>query len=232
MRGQCRGLMAGIAIAASLATTLVGTSYAATDTSSSYLGVLNQERASRGIASLHMRTDLVRVAHSWVDEMARSGQLRHNPRLQSEVRNWWVVGENVGCSGDLPDLERAFWNSPDHRANILDPRYTDVGIATARSNGALWMAVVFRKPWHQAAPARQPRRSSRPSQQTWSGRLLMRGSVGPAVAFVQRLLGVASDGVFGGQTAHAVAVFQRRHHLVVDAVVGPITWSTLVRVRG
>jgi len=213
-----------------------GTSYAATG--SSYLGVLNQERASRGVAPLHMSADLIRVAYSWAEEMARTGVLRHNPRLQSEVPNWYVVGENVGDGPDMPDLEQAFWNSEEHRANILDSRFTDVGIGAVRSNGLIWIAVVFRKPWHQAAPVAQtPRQQQRApkastSLRQWPGQLLMSGTEGPAVAFVQRLLGVRPDGVFGALTRRAVLAFQRRQHLAVDGIVGPITWSALVRVRG
>jgi hypothetical protein len=135
-----------------------GTSYAAADRG--YLSVLNHERASRGIAPLHMSADLVRVAHAWAEHMASTGVLRHNPRLRAQVPNWWVVGENVGDGPDMADLAQAFWNSPEHRANILNRHYTDVGISTVRADGRIWMAVVFRDPWHETAPASQQRRAS------------------------------------------------------------------------
>ena len=35
------------------------------------------------------------------------------------------------------------------------------------------------------------------------------------------------DGVFGRKTAKAVKNFQRARGLVVDAIVGPATWSAL-----
>lgn len=142
------------------------------------MSVLNQERASRGVPPLHLSPDLVQVAQSWSDEMARTEVLRHNPRIKSEVSNWWSVGENVGMGPDLPDIENAFWNSPEHRANILDAHYTDVGIASAFRNGRLWVTVVFRQPWHhvthhvtaQVAPVRHPRHvSTRTSERKpWS----------------------------------------------------------------
>jgi len=128
---------------------LGGTAHAST--SSNYLGVLNQERAAHGLPPLHVSPDLVQVAHSWSDQMARSRVLRHNPRLESEVPNWWSVGENVGMGADLTDIAQAFWNSPDHRANILDSHYTDVGIATTYSDRRLWITVVFRQPWHHVS---------------------------------------------------------------------------------
>ena len=151
-------LAAVAVVAATLVPAFGQPSYAST--SSSYFSVLSQERASHGVAALHVSADLVRVAQSWAEEMARTGVLRHNPHLESQVPNWWSVGENVGVGPDLPDIEQAFWNSPDHRANILDTDYTDVGIGAAYSNDRIWIAVVFRQPWHHVTrhvvPPAQP----------------------------------------------------------------------------
>lgn len=234
-RRRCQQAAAAAIVAATAATATAaigtGTSYAVTG--SSYLGVLNQERASRGIAPLQLNTDLTRVAHSWAEEMASTGVLRHNPRLESEVPNWWSVGENVGDGATMGSLAQAFWNSPEHRANILDAHFTQVGISAVRDDGRIWIAVVFRQPWHHATAtsAPQQQRASTTSQEAYPGRLLMRGTVSPAVAFVQKLLGLQPDGIFGPLTQQAVAAFQRRQHLVVDAIVGPITWSALLRVH-
>jgi peptidoglycan hydrolase-like protein with peptidoglycan-binding domain len=57
--------------------------------------------------------------------------------------------------------------------------------------------------------------------------LLRLGSRGPAVAALQRRLGVEADGVFGPITRHAVRAFQRRHDLTVDGIVGPQTRAAL-----
>ena len=57
--------------------------------------------------------------------------------------------------------------------------------------------------------------------------MLKRGDRGPAVAAVQRALGIAADGVFGRQTRAAVRAFQAAHGLEVDGVVGPITRGAL-----
>src|SRR4051794_27695486 len=62
-----------------------------------------------------------------------------------------------------------------------------------------------------------------------AGAALHRGDRGTHVAFVQRVLGVHSDGIFGRGTARAVRRFQRGHGLAVDGVVGPGTWSALKR---
>jgi hypothetical protein len=56
---------------------------------------------------------------------------------------------------------------------------------------------------------------------------IKRGDRGPAVAKVQRKLGIAADGVFGPQTERAVRRFQRRRGLTVDGIVGPQTRRSL-----
>jgi peptidoglycan hydrolase-like protein with peptidoglycan-binding domain len=57
--------------------------------------------------------------------------------------------------------------------------------------------------------------------------VLREGSTGPAVAAVQRLLGVTADGDFGPVTLAAVRDFQAGHGLVVDGQVGDHTLAAL-----
>jgi len=220
-----------VAIAAAIATTDlgVGTSYAST--ASSYLSILNQERTSHGLAPLTPNAELTSVARAWAMRLAATRVLRHNPALTSQVSNWQSVGENVGDGPDLRDLADAFWASAEHRNNILDPHYTQVGVAAVYADQRIWIVIDFRQPMQPTAPVSQPRGASRISERTWPGRLLMFGSTGSAVAFVQRLLGLPVTGVFGARTLRAVFAFQRNHHLVVDGIVGPITWAALLRAR-
>ena len=57
--------------------------------------------------------------------------------------------------------------------------------------------------------------------------VVKRGDRGSAVRSIQQELGVAADGVFGAQTELAVKRFQRRHDLVPDGIVGPLTRGAL-----
>jgi murein DD-endopeptidase MepM/ murein hydrolase activator NlpD len=54
---------------------------------------------------------------------------------------------------------------------------------------------------------------------------------GEDVAYLQKFLGIAIDGIFGPKTHSAVIAFQRKHKgIIADGVVGPITWG-LVEIK-
>lgn len=61
--------------------------------------------------------------------------------------------------------------------------------------------------------------------------LLKRGSTGPDVEVLQRLLGVTVDGRFGADTETAVRVFQAKAGLAVDGRCGQYTWRELLTPR-
>ena len=61
--------------------------------------------------------------------------------------------------------------------------------------------------------------------------LLKVGSRGPAVARVQRALGIRADGVYGPKTKRAVRAFQKRHGLLADGVVGPRTRKAIFAAK-
>jgi cell wall-associated NlpC family hydrolase len=77
------------------------------------------------------------------------------------------------------------------------------------------------------APANDAARAQGTEAGTASVGMLKLGSRGPAVAAVQRALGISADGIFGHQTKRAVKSFQAAHGLEVDGIVGPITRGAL-----
>lgn len=113
-----------------------------------FLSRVNSSRSAHGLKPLAMKSDLVSVAYSWTKHMAANNSLAHNPNLTTQVKNWQSVGENVGVGPDVKSIEDAFMASTHHRDNILDPGYTEVGIATVRdSQGQLWVTQDFRQPY-------------------------------------------------------------------------------------
>lgn len=56
---------------------------------------------------------------------------------------------------------------------------------------------------------------------------IKKGSRNEDVKFLQSLLFLKQDGIFGELTDEAVREFQKEHNLVVDGIVGPKTWEAL-----
>jgi uncharacterized protein YkwD len=110
----------------------------------------NQARAQSGLAALAYDSGAVGVARGWAQELARSGNLRHNPNLAAQVdayvtNQWTRLGENVGYASTPDEVHSAYMNSSGHRANILGD-YNRVGVGAARdASGRLWTTVVFIK---------------------------------------------------------------------------------------
>ena len=69
---------------------------------------------------------------------------------------------------------------------------------------------------HQSAPPAQ-------------GRTIGIGDRGSDVKAMQKALGIAPDGIFGGNTKRALKVFQRANGLVADGVAGPKTQAVLYK---
>jgi len=139
-----------------VATALVGSAALAAPAFASPAGDLgaatNVSRASNGLPALTVNSSLTAVAQAWANQLAAANVLSHNPALRNQVSDWNVLGENVGMAGDIPTVQAAFMASPPHRANILDPRYTQMGVGEATSIypscgcKVLWVVVDFRRP--------------------------------------------------------------------------------------
>jgi uncharacterized protein YkwD len=151
-----------LAAAALTATAFAGSTALATSAFASPAGDLaaatNAARSAAGLRALALNGQLTSVAQAWANQLAAAGTLSHNGALRTQVTGWQVLGENVGMGGDVPAIQAAFMASPAHRANILDPRYTQMGVGSATSIypscgcPVLWVVVDFRLPTAAAAP--------------------------------------------------------------------------------
>lgn len=82
-------------------------------------------------------------------------------------------------------------------------------------------SAIPSKPAAPAAPAKAGSRA-------YPGKMLRRGQpAGPDVLYLQNKLGVNPPGPFGPLTHAAVVAFQKKHGLLADGIVGPLTWSKL-----
>lgn len=125
------------------------TAYAGSNASmeSQFVAAANAARAANGQAPYSVAYDLVSVARGHSAAMASGQSLYHNPSLTTEVSNWQAVGENVGEGPTVSDIQSAFMASPEHRANILDHDFTQIGVGvTVDRNGIVWVTEDFREP--------------------------------------------------------------------------------------
>ncbi len=116
-----------------------------------FLDRTNALRSSVGVAPLREHGTLTAKAEAWAQHMARTGRLEHS-NLSANLPgvNWLALGENVGWSSQTDDtllrLHNMLVASPGHRANLVDRRFTHMGVGVATdSRGRVWVAEVFAK---------------------------------------------------------------------------------------
>jgi hypothetical protein len=122
-----------------------GTAHASS--AGAFVSDTNSARASDGLSSYSVASDLTSVAQQHAASMARNQSLYHNSSLGSDVCCWRSIGENIGEGQSESQIQNAFMNSAPHRENILSSSFTQVGIGTATdSHGTIWVDEVFRQP--------------------------------------------------------------------------------------
>jgi uncharacterized protein YkwD len=115
------------------------------------LAEMNRVRAQHGLAPLHPSSRLNAAAGQHSREMARVGYFSHNSadgaafwrRIQrfysSAGYRSWSVGENLLWSSpdvDAPGAIKMWMGSPEHRANLLNASWREVGLSAVHSDSA------------------------------------------------------------------------------------------------
>lgn len=118
---------------------------------------INYERQAEGRDPLIQDAALVQVARTRAEDMAANVYLAHRAPDGSDVFDllnglhyaWGIGGENV-ARNDYPDAQAAqvsvegFMGSASHRENVLERRFSRVGIAVARTADDMkYFVVVF-----------------------------------------------------------------------------------------
>lgn len=96
----------------------------------------NRERAAALVAPVERLDRLDRIAQDWTPKMAVDDLMQHNPDIRADVMQtfpgeWRAFGENVlqnwcGATGEA--LVQQWMGSPSHRATLLDPEHTHLGV--------------------------------------------------------------------------------------------------------
>jgi hypothetical protein len=105
---------------------------------------VNALRTSRGVAPLVVDQGIAATARNWASRIAANGALSHNPDLASQLPPGWTdMGENAAFGPDTATMERDLENDPPHLANLVNPRFTHMGIGVVEMNGRLWAVQDF-----------------------------------------------------------------------------------------
>jgi len=137
------------AVTATVASVAPTAAFADSTTSmeSQFVAKMNAAREAAGLRPYAVASDLTSVAREHSAQMASKQSLYHNPNLTTQVHNWQAVGENVGEGPTVADIHSAFMHSPEHKANILDHDFTQVGVGVSvDGNGIIWVTEDFRQP--------------------------------------------------------------------------------------
>lgn len=104
---------------------------------------------------LVLQQQLTQAAVGHAQSMARYGYLEHQGRDGSTPADradrvgykWRSIGENVAMGQTTPERVMQDWlRSPEHCANIMEPRFTEMGVAYAVNNaseGGIYWAQSF-----------------------------------------------------------------------------------------
>jgi len=105
------------------------------------LVLINRDRAAAGLPELSRDARLQEIARAHSREMARTGEVFHvsakSGGTVDRVRAAQVspfprtLAENAGRAFSTVEVEHGFMGSPGHRANLLNPDMTHVGIGVA-----------------------------------------------------------------------------------------------------
>jgi uncharacterized protein YkwD len=105
------------------------------------LDLTNAERQNAGLAPLSLSPELAESAQDYSQVLATSGCFAHTcgpvPDLVDRdaaagYTGWSSIGENIAAGYATPqDVVAGWMASPGHRANILSPRFTEIGIGLA-----------------------------------------------------------------------------------------------------
>jgi uncharacterized protein YkwD len=188
------------------------TSESASSSEAKFFKLINSERASRGLRPLKQNSYLHNMAREHAARMARDGRIYHNyAGLQSSETHRRLgypemLGENVGVGPTTKWLHDEFMNSSKHRANILDSRYTGMGIGVVISDGSIWVVEDF---------VRDRQAISRVAKAKRKGGVAVRGGGGVAPAIEPEVAALTAPAIITAGPQQMVS------SLVFPALPGP-----------
>ena len=112
-------------------------------------GLIDDERAIRGLGSLKRSSSLEHLALQHVTRMAKRTKVCHSvdslPALQKKLQST-LVGENVQSGNSVVEMHHfAMAGQDTSRSNILGAEFTQVGVAVCKGRDSqMYMCQLFR----------------------------------------------------------------------------------------
>lgn len=119
----------------------------------------NKDRAKEGLQPLSINENLVAAANMKASDMAAKEYFAHQSPdgrmpwdfIKASGYSYIYAGENLAVNfDDSGEVERAWMNSPTHKKNIVNPKYTEIGIATApgryKGDNTMYVVQMFGRP--------------------------------------------------------------------------------------
>jgi uncharacterized YkwD family protein/spore coat assembly protein SafA len=117
------------------------------------INLVNQERAKNGLPALKYDWELARVAEHKSQDMRNKGYFSHTSptygspfdMMKSYGITYKAAGENIAYGQTSAQQVMNSWmNSSGHRANILNPNFTHIGVGYV-ANGHYWTQMFISK---------------------------------------------------------------------------------------
>jgi uncharacterized protein YkwD len=119
---------------------------------SKILELMNEKRTEAGLSALALDNTLLQIARYKSNDMIQNNYFDHTT-LQGQKWTSWLdainyqyttTGENIAYNNYDPiQLFNQWWNSPEHKANMMNSSYTKVGIGVLEGNGKYMGTQTF-----------------------------------------------------------------------------------------
>ena len=124
---------------------------------SKLIELTNLERKKRDLPPLKASPQLLKIARSHSDNMAKQAKMEHNldgktpfDRMRAAGYRFAKGGENIAaCDAAVPPalLMKAWMDSKNHRENILLGEFSEIGLGLSRDKtGQIYYTQLFARP--------------------------------------------------------------------------------------
>jgi uncharacterized protein YkwD len=112
---------------------------------------VNRERATENLGPVKWDEALALAARRHASLMAKEenlvhqlpGELQLDQRCARAGARFSRVGENIAVGPEIETIHTGWMHSPGHRANILEPRFTALGVGVVEVKGELYAVEDF-----------------------------------------------------------------------------------------